>query len=553
VKKIFDTKKGKFVSPEEKPEPIIGPQGDPGKDGIDGIPGKDGKDGLPGLNGKDGIDGTNGKNGADGEPGRGITSIEQPERDTLRVNFTDGKSQDFTLPAGSDGKAIALRTTDSHVQWSYAGEDWQNLMELPKKSLMGLKGGGANYLKDIQDTRFTNLTNGQTLVYDSSLKRWVNGSVSVDLASEVTGVLPVANGGTGASSFTANKITYSNGSTILSAPMATYSVALASKTPVLNFAPTSSSIGGFAITGTSSDSSTDTEGVMFAMSHNGSGNRQMQIYNTDGANSDPSFRIYFIGGALGVDSVSIDGSTRKNMFMGTDTTSVFFGNGAGSFNGSGQWVSTISTGTAPAVVASTTKVTNLNADLLDGLDSTAFQSADATLAALAAYNTNGILTQTAADTFTGRTMTGSGNVAVTNGNGVSGNPTFALTGLVPYSNGGTGANVASYSAGFGIVISGATTFRSGSGLSYGDVNAGLFAQATGKPGYGITAQCGETADKIAEFRDDTSTPLSAVMKSGAFQPPTLADGDAENNTIYYSTDQSCLVYKDSGGSVNNLY
>ena len=55
------------------------------------------------------------------------------------------------------------------------------------------------------------------------------------------------------------------------------------------------------------------------------------------------------------------------------------------------------------------------------------QGYDATLASLAAYNTNGLLTQTSADTFTGRTLTGTANqVTVTNGNGVSGNPTLTL-------------------------------------------------------------------------------------------------------------------------------
>jgi len=56
------------------------------------------------------------------------------------------------------------------------------------------------------------------------------------------------------------------------------------------------------------------------------------------------------------------------------------------------------------------------------------QTADATLTALAGYNTNGILTQTAPDTFVGRTITGTANqVSVADGNGVSANPTLSLS------------------------------------------------------------------------------------------------------------------------------
>lgn len=58
---------------------------------------------------------------------------------------------------------------------------------------------------------------------------------------------------------------------------------------------------------------------------------------------------------------------------------------------------------------------------------TLFSSSNAVLNAWSTYNTNGLLTQTAANTFTGRTITGTaGTITVTNGSGVAGNPTLTI-------------------------------------------------------------------------------------------------------------------------------
>lgn len=73
------------------------------------------------------------------------------------------------------------------------------------------------------------------------------------------------------------------------------------------------------------------------------------------------------------------------------------------------------------------------------------QAYDAGLAALATYNTNGILCQTANNTFAGRTLAGTSNeIAVTNGDGVSGAPTLSLPSALTFTGktvtGGTFAN-----------------------------------------------------------------------------------------------------------------
>jgi len=64
-----------------------------------------------------------------------------------------------------------------------------------------------------------------------------------------------------------------------------------------------------------------------------------------------------------------------------------------------------------------------------------------------------------------------------------------------------------------------------------------------------TSQTGNLFDGV----DTSGTSLWSVDITGAMKPASMADSAAANNRVYYSTDASKLVYKDSGGSVNNLY
>jgi hypothetical protein len=237
-----------------------------------------------------------------------------------------------------------------------------------------------------------------------------------------------------------------------------------------------------------------------------------------------------------------------------------------------------------AVKLSGGAVTNAEFDFLDGVTSSIQtqlnnkQGLDATLTSLAGYNSTGFLVQTAADTFTGRSLAGTTNrVNVTNGNGVSANPTIDIaSALLPSPLAGdagkvlkaTGADAASWTALDSADVTSALTFtpvnKVGDSMT-GDLILNtklrlkdsaanyveLKSPATVTTTYTLTFPAAKASVAGQMLTSDTSGNLSWTTPSTTATPSGAAGGGLAgtypNPTIASNLD----AVKLSGGTVTN--
>lgn len=192
---------------------------------------------------------------------------------------------------------------------------------------------------------------------------------------------------------------------------------------------------------------------------------------------------------------------------------------------------------------------SVNANTLDGLDSTAFQLTSSLLNAISGLGTNGILVKTSATTIATRTITGDGtiNISPAAGDGVAGNIGVSVNqaglslnsigGTLGLSKGGTGTNLVITQGG---IIYGASA---SSLASTGAGTAGWLLRANGS---GAPTWVNPTTIAVSSA---ASAGTAAELSPGRNINGVLFDGSA-NITITANTTQSITFNNGGAGAAS---
>ena len=92
----------------------------------------------------------------------------------------------------------------------------------------------------------------------------------------------------------------------------------------------------------------------------------------------------------------------------------------------------------------------------------------------------------------------------------------------------------------------------GAAVTINSTSTTVAALATTRVPLTVSLAAAQSADAL-QVKNSGGTTIFKVLAGGGVEPASMADSSAPNNSIYYSTTASKLVYKDSGGTVNNLY
>jgi len=156
----------------------------------DGLNGKDGESikgdiGLPGLNGKDGKSIT-GKNGKDGATGKAVNGKDGKDGKSI-VGKSGPKGTD-----GLDGKSVDRKELRKLIASEVDNAKYNSLPVGAPVS------PGVNSILGSSDVKISNIGNGQTLQYDTSVGKWVNvvtsGITTIDFGAGSTSTTSTVEG-----------------------------------------------------------------------------------------------------------------------------------------------------------------------------------------------------------------------------------------------------------------------------------------------------------------------------------------------------------------------